>query len=171
MILMLLINSILGNAYHGSNIKEKIENATQNHTIKQLFLSRSDMEKSRLRTETDDGTEIGLSFEPGTTLHNGDVMESDSNLIIIHQMPEKIISVKVNDDHHSSSIRVQLGHIIGNRHRPLSITSDGYVLFPIHDENEVELFEKLFSEIIHHISMTVEDKIFVPNEGMDVHEH
>ena len=171
MIHMLLINSILGNAYHGSNLEEKIETATQNHTIKQLFLSRSDMEKSRLRTETDDGTEIGLSLEPGITLHNGDVLETDSNLIMIHQLPEKIISVKVNDDDHSSSTRVQLGHIIGNRHRPLSIASNGSVLFPIHDENEVELFEKLFSEILHHISMTVEDKIFVPNQGMNVHEH
>ena len=168
---MLLINSILGNAYLDSNLKEKIENATQNRTIKQLSLSRSDMEKSRLRTKTDDGTEIGLSLEPGITLHNGDVLETDSNLIITHQLPEKIISVKVNDDDHSSSIRVQLGHIIGNRHRPLSITSDGSVLFPIHDENEVELFEKLFSEILHHISMTVEDKIFVPNQGVNVHEH
>jgi urease accessory protein len=168
---MLLINSILGNAYRDSNLKEKIENATQNRTIKQLSLSRSDMEKSRLRTKTDDGTEIGLSLEPGTTLDHGDVLEINSNLIITHQLPEKIISVKVTDDHHSSSIRIQLGHIIGNRHRPLSITSDGSVLFPIHDENEVELFEKLFSEIIHHISMTVEDKIFVPNQGMDVHEH
>ena len=168
---MLVADTVLGNSYNGNDLKEKIENATQNHTIKQLFLSRSDMEKSRLRTETDDGTEIGLSFEPGTILKNGDVLETDSNLIIIHQLPEKIISVKVNDDHHSSSIRVQLGHIIGNRHRPLSITSDGSVLFPIHDENEVELFEKLFSEIIHHISMTVEDKIFVPNQGMNVHEH
>ena len=168
---MLLINSILGNAYRDSNLKEKIENATQNRTIKQLSLSRSDMEKSRLRTKTDDGTEIGLSFEPGTTLDHGDVLEIDSNLIITYQLPEKIISVKVSDDHHSSSIRVQLGHIIGNRHRPLSITSDGSILFPIHDENEVELFEKLFSEIIRHISMTVEDKIFVPNQGMNVHEH
>ena len=135
---MLLINSILGNAYRDSNLKEKIENATQNRTIKQLSLSRSDMEKSRLRTKTDDGTEIGLSLEPGTTLDHGDVLEINSNLIITHQLPEKIISVKVTDDHHSSSIRVQLGHIIGNRHRPLSITSDGSVLFPIHDENEVK---------------------------------
>ena len=168
---MLLINSILGNVYRDSNLKEKIEKATQNRTIKQLSLSRSDMEKSRLRTKTDDGTEVGLSLEPGTTLDHGDVLEINSNLIITHQLPEKIISVKVSDDHHSSSIRVQLGHIIGNRHRPLSITSDGSILFPIHDENEVELFEKLFSEIIHHISMTVEDKIFVPNQGMNVHEH
>ena len=168
---MLLINSILGNAYLDSNLKEKIENATQNRTIKQLSLSRSDMEKSRLRTETADGSEIGLSLEPGTTLDHGDVLEINSNLIMIHQLPEKIIAVKVNDDPHSSSIRVQLGHIIGNRHRPLSIASNGSVLFPIHDENEVELFEKLFSEILHHISMTVEDKIFVPNQGMNVHEH
>ena len=44
-------------------------------------------------------------------------------------------------------------------------------MFPIHDEDEVELFEQLFSEIIHEISLNVEDEIFVPNQGMNVHEH
>jgi len=168
---MLVINSVLGNAYNETYLESKIQTAKQNNTLKRLFLSRTEMEKSRLRTVTEDGTEVGLSFEAGTVLHNGDVLEVNSNLFVIHQLPEKIISVKVNDDDHSSSIRVQLGHIIGNRHRPLSIASNGSVLFPIHDENEVELFEKLFSEILHHISMTVEDKIFVPNQGMNVHEH
>ena len=41
----------------------------------------------------------------------------------------------------------------------------------LNDLNEVELFENLFSDILHHISMTVKDEIFVPNQGMDVHEH
>ena len=128
------------------------------------------MQKSRLRTETDDGMEIGLSFQPGNILQHGDILEIDSNLVMIQQLPEKIIHVQVKDDN-SSSVRVQLGHIIGNRHRPLSISTDGAVSFPIHDENEVELFENLFSDILHHISMTVKDEIFVPNQGMDVHEH
>lgn len=129
------------------------------------------MEKSRLRTVTEDGTEIGLSFEPGTVLHNGDVLEISSNFIVIHQLPEKIIRVRIIDHDSSPNLLVQLGHIIGNRHRPISISSDGSILFPIHDENEIELFEKLFSEILDHISLNVEDEVFVPNQGMNVHEH
>jgi len=167
---MLVVETILGNMYNETVLKEKIEVAKQNSSLKTLFLSRSDMQKSRLRTETDDGMEIGLSFQPGNILQHGDILEIDSNLVMIQQLPEKIIHVQVKDDN-SSSVRVQLGHIIGNRHRPLSISTDGAVSFPIHDENEVELFENLFSDILHHISMTVKDVIFVPNQGMDVHEH
>ena len=167
---MLVIETILGNMYNENALEEKIEVAKQNATLKTLFLSRSDMQKSRLRTETEDGMEIGLSLQPGNTLHHGDILEINSNLVIIQQLPEKIIRVQMKDDD-SSSARVQLGHIIGNRHRPLSISTDGSILFPIHDENEVELFENLFSEIIHHITITVQDEIFVPNQGMDLHEH
>jgi len=168
---MLVVDSILGNAYEQNNLSQKIENAKQNQTLKRLFLSRPQMEKSRLRVETEDGTEIGLSLEPGTVLHNGDVLEINSNLIVIHQLPEKIIHVTINENHWSPNLLVNLGHIIGNRHRPISITSDGCIMFPIHDEDEVELFEQLFSEIIHEISLNVEDEIFVPNQGMNVHEH
>jgi len=168
---MLVVDSILGNAYHENSLSQKIEDAKQHQTLKRLFLSRPQMEKSRLRAETEDGTEIGLSLEPGTVLHNGDVLEINSHLIIIHQLPEKIIRVTINENHWSTNLLVHLGHIIGNRHRPISITSDGCIMFPIHDEDEVELFEQLFSEIIHDIYLNVEDEIFVPNQGMNVHEH
>ena len=168
---MLVINSILGNAYNGKQLESKILTAKGNNTLKRLFLTRTQMEKSHLRTETEDGIEIGLSLEPGTVLHNGDVLEVNSNLVIIHQMPEKVIRVNIAGKHRSPNLLIQLGHIIGNRHRPISITNNGSVLFPIHDETEVELFENLFHEIIHHITLNVEDEIFVPNQGMNVHEH
>ena len=168
---MLVINSILGNAYNGKQLESKIQTAKGNNTLKRLFLTRTQMEKSHLRTETEDGIEIGLSLEPGTVLHNGDVLEVNSNLVIIHQMPEKVIRVNIEENNRSPNLLIQLGHIIGNRHRPISITNNGAVLFPIHDETEVELFENLFHEIIHHIALNVEDEIFVPNQGMNVHEH
>ena len=168
---MLVADSILGNAYEKSDISQKIDIAKENQTLKRLFLSRTQMEKSRLRTETEDGTEIGLSLEPGTILHNGDVLEINSKLIIIHQLPEKIIRVIINENHMSPNLLIQLAHIIGNRHRPISIASDECIVFPIHDESEVELFEQLFSDIINQISLNVEDEIFVPNQGMNVHEH
>ena len=168
---MLVVDSILGNAYDGNKLSKKIDNAKENQTLKRLFLSRTQMEKSRLRTETEDGTEIGISLEPGTILHNGDVLEINSNVIVIHQLPEKIIRIRINGNKSSPNLLIHLGHIIGNRHRPISITSDGCIIFPIHDENEVELFEHLLSDIIHQLSLNVEDEIFVPNQGMNVHEH
>ena len=100
-----------------------------------------------------------------------DVIEIDSHLIVVHQLPEKVIRVMIRENEWSPNLLVQLGHIIGNRHRPLSITSDGCIMFPIHDETELELFEKLFSDIIDHLELIVEDEIFVPNKGMNVHEH
>ena len=168
---MLVINTILGNAYHEKHLKSKIQSAKENNTLKRLFLTRTQMEKSHLRTETEDGVEIGLSLETGTVLHNGDVLKVNSNLVIIHQLPEKVIRVNITENDWSPNLLIQLGHIIGNRHRPISITNSGSILFPIHDETEVELFENLFHEIIHHITLNVEDEIFVPNQGMNVHEH
>ena len=105
---MLVVDSILGNAYHENSLSQKIEDAKQHQTLKRLFLSRPQMEKSRLRAETEDGTEIGLSLEPGTVLHNGDVLEINSHLIIIHQLPEKIIRVTINENHWSTNLLVHL---------------------------------------------------------------
>ena len=168
---MLLINSVFGNIYKDLQLKEKIDLAEKQGELKQLFLSRTEMEKSHQRKNTEDGMEIGLSLEAGTTLHNGDVLSNGTGLILVKQLPEKVLHVKAKSGNESSSVYVQLGHIIGNRHRPISISHDGSVLFPIHDNSEVELFTKLFHEIIDHITLTMQEQIFVANQGMNVHEH
>ena len=169
---MLLINSVFGNIYKDFQLKEKIDHAEKQGELKQLFLSRTEMEKSHQRKNTEDGMEIGLSLEAGTILHTGDVLSNGTGLILVNQLPEKILHVKAKSgDTSSSSIYIQLGHIIGNRHRPISISNDGSVMFPIHDDSEVELFTKLFHEIIDHITLTIQEQIFVANQGMNVHEH
>ena len=168
---MLLVNSVFGNVYKDFQLKEKIDHAEKQGELKQLFLSRTEMEKSHQRKNTEDGMEIGLSLKAGTTLHNGDVLSNGTELILVKQLPEKVLHAKAKSDNESSSVYVQLGHIIGNRHRPISISNDGSILFPIHDDSEVELFTKLFHEIIDHVTLTIQEQIFVANQGMNVHEH
>jgi urease accessory protein len=168
---MLLINSVFGNIYKDFQLKEKIDHAEKQGELKQLFLSRTEMEKSHQRKNTEDGMEIGLSLEAGTMLHTGDVLSNGTGLILVNQLPEKVLHVKAKSGDTSSSIYIQLGHIIGNRHRPISISNDGSVLFPIHDDSEVELFTKLFHEIIDHITLTIQEQVFVANQGINVHEH
>jgi len=69
-----------------------------------------------------------------------------------------------------TDVMVLLGHIIGNRHRPISIKGDE-ISFPIQADSEKEIFTKLFQSIISHIHITVEEQIFSPQLGADVHEH
>ena len=63
-----------------------------------------------------------------------------------------------------------IGHIIGNRHRPISIKNES-ISFPIHDDSEMELFERLFHEVIDKIDLSIEEQRFIPHVSMDVHEH
>ena len=109
---MLVADTILGNSYHENSLKGKISFAKENNTLQRLFLSRTQMEKSHLRVETENGLEIGLSLEPGTVMHNGDVLEIDSHLIVVHQLPEKVIRVMIHENEWSPNLLVQLLSLI-----------------------------------------------------------
>jgi len=45
------------------------------------------------------------------------------------------------------------------------------VLFPIQADSELEVFERLFKEIIEDIELEIEEKLFLPHTSADVHEH
>jgi urease accessory protein len=64
---------------------------------------------------------------------------------------------------------VLVGHIIGNRHRPISII-DGRICFPINNDVEEETFRQLLGRI-GGVNLESKEMVFVPHGGMDVHEH
>ena len=165
---MLIVNAISGNIYKNDNLAKKIQKAKQHGTFRRLLLSRIEMEKSRLRKKTEDGFDIGLVLEPGKRLRHGDIILESSETILIEQLPEKILTVKFKDD--NPELFLLVGHIIGNRHRPISINNET-ISFPIHDDSEMELFERLFREVIDKIDLTVDEQRFIPHVGMDIHEH
>jgi len=126
------------------------------------------MEKSRLRKKTDDGFDIGFILEPGTKLQHGDVISESDETILIEQLPEKTLTVKFKQN--DKNLFLLVGHIIGNRHRPISIRNET-ISFPINDNSEMELFERLFHEVIHEIDLSIDEQRFIPHTSMDVHEH
>ena len=165
---MLIVNTVLGNIYKDDQLAKKIENSKEQGKFRRLLLSRIEMEKSRLRKKTDDGFDIGFVLEPGIKLQHGDVIsESDEN-ILIEQLPEKTLTVKFKQN--DKNLFLLVGHIIGNRHRPISIRNET-ISFPIHDNSEMELFERLFHEVIHEIDLSIDEQRFIPHTSMDVHEH
>jgi len=137
--------------------------------FEKLKISRMELEKRILRRKTDRGTDVGLNLEPGVKLRHGDVIKNGNMKIVVEQLPEKIITVRLKNKK-MTDVMVLLGHIIGNRHRPISVKNDE-ISFPIQADSEKEVFTKLFQSIINHIEMTVEERIFSPHSGADVHEH
>ena len=165
---MLIVNTILGNIYKDDQLAKKIEDSKVQGKFRRLLLSRIEMEKTRLRKKTDDGFDIGFVLEPGTKLQHGDVISESDETILIEQLPEKILVVKFKENR--KDLFLLVGHIIGNRHRPISIRNET-ISFPIHDDSEMELFERLFHEVIHEIDLSIDEQCFIPHTSMDVHEH
>ena len=161
---MIEVNSPIGNIF----LDEEFDELKSGNSEK-LKISRMELEKRILRRKTDRGTDIGLNLDTGVKLHNGDIIKNGDTKIVVEQLPEKIITVKLKNEK-MTDVMVLLGHIIGNRHRPVSIKRDE-ISFPIQADSEKEVFTKLFQSIINHIEMTVEERIFSPNSGADTHEH
>ena len=165
---MLIVNTVLGNIYKDDQLAKKIEDSKEQGKFRRLLLSRIEMEKTRLRKKTDDGFDIGFVLEPGTKLQHGDVISESDETILIEQLPEKTLTVKFKQN--DKNLFLLVGHIIGNRHRPISIRNET-ISFPIHDDSEMELFERLFHEVIHEIDLSIDEQCFIPHTSMDVHEH
>jgi len=161
---VLEVNSPVGNIFLDEGFDD-----LKSGNFEKLKISRMELEKRILRRKTDHGTDVGLNLEPGVKLRHGDVIKNGDMKIVIEQLPEKIITVRLKNKKMTDAM-VLLGHIIGNRHRPISIQGDE-ISFPIQADSEKEVFTKLFQSIINHIEMTVEERIFSPHSGANVHEH
>ena len=161
---MLEVSSPVGNIFLDEGFDD-----LKSGNFEKLKISRMELEKRILRRKTDRGTDVGLNLEPGVKLRHGDVIKNGDMKIVVEQLPEKIITVRLKNKK-MTDVMVLLGHIIGNRHRPISVKNDE-ISFPIQADSEKEVFTKLFQSIISHIEMTVEERIFSPHSGADVHEH
>jgi len=157
------------NAPAGNIFLDERFNELKSGNFERLKLSRMELEKRILRRNADRGTDVGLRLDTGVKLRHGDVIKNRDTKIIVEQLPEKVISVRLKTESRTN-VMVLLGHIIGNRHRPISIQKDE-ISFPIQADSEKEIFTKLFQSIVGHIEMTVKEQIFFPHSGADVHEH
>jgi len=161
---VLKVNSPVGNIFLDEGFDD-----LKSGNFEKLRISRMELEKRILRRKTDRGTDVGLNLDPGVRLRHGDIIKNGDMKIVVEQLPEKIITVRLKNKE-MTEVMVLLGHIIGNRHRPVSIKKDE-ISFPIQADSEKEVFTKLFQSIINHIEMTVEERIFSPHSGADIHEH
>ncbi len=160
---MLEVHSPIGNIFD-----EEFRDL-QNSDFERLKISRIELEKRILRKQTDCGTDVGFKLDPGVRLRHGDIIKNKDSKIIVDQLPERVISVRFKDAS-PTDVKILLGHMIGNMHRPISIQNEE-ILIPILADSEKDSFSKIIGNLIHHIELKIDQRIFISQSGVTPHEH
>ncbi|MBI3638822.1 MAG: urease accessory protein UreE [Thaumarchaeota archaeon] len=167
---MLTITYVKGNIFDSKKLMTKFKQMESKKRCERLKITRLELERSRIRKKTDFGTDVGLILDSGTRLYHGDVIVSNTNkFIMIEQLPEKVISIRIKKLKNPTGL-ITLGHIIGNRHKPIVINND-ILYFPIQAYSEVEVFKKLLLDVVTNLDLEVGEQIFQPQHGIYMHEH
>jgi urease accessory protein len=171
---MITINSIIGNMYHDENLRKQYEDMSSQSLCESIRINRMEAQRVRMRKKSNKGTDIALTMTPGTRLRHGDVlMVANDKMVIMELEPENLAVIRVKDnihEHDAIQVPVTIGHAIGNLHRPLKIEGRK-IYFPIQTDSEIEMFKKIFGQLLDHLEITQAKMVFEPEEGTDVHEH
>jgi urease accessory protein len=101
--------------------------------VETVILSDAERKRSRVRTTTDAGTDIGLVLGDAT-LQPGDVVYADEERVVAVAFEDRealVVDLSgVSGGAEALAALIELGHAVGNRHRDLA-TRGSEVLFPI----------------------------------------
>ena len=127
-----------------------------------------------MRKTSDKGTDLALVLDNGSHINHGDVvLLTEDKMVIAVRVSENVATISLRENISTDQLfktAITVGHTIGNMHRPIKITNDK-ISFPIQGESEIELFQRLLSNVKDNIVIKNENLIFVPEDGFDIHEH
>jgi len=126
---MLVADSYLG--HRGDDAVGDRLAAADTHRV---VLSDTDRQRSRVRTETEEGHDLGIVV--ARELGDGDVLETEAGaLVVVELAAVDALVVTFGDADVSPTAALEFGHATGNRHWDLAVR-DGEALFPVPDARE-----------------------------------
>lgn len=175
---MLTVNRILGNIYNDKHLDTSFKELASKKQNETFLITRTESQRQRMRKVSNKGTDIALSLDSGSHhLRHGDVLHlNDDQIVVVEIEPENVLQVEINKDTLTGDadsviqIPVQIGHTIGNLHRPIKLEGSR-IFFPIQAESEIDMFRKMFHPFHHHIEIQSKTIVFEPDENMNVHDH
>jgi urease accessory protein len=102
--------------------------------IERLVVDAAEASKTRLRRQTDKGTDVAIDLDRGTYIFDGAVIADDQGRIIVaERKPEEALVVRLSDALHPQQRleqAVRLGHAFGNQHVPIEV-QNGEIRIPV----------------------------------------
>ncbi|WP_273837428.1 urease accessory protein UreE [Halococcus sp. PRR34] len=131
---MLVADTYLGSVEEAA-LAERVER--EEHAT--VTLDDTERRRSRVRTSTDDGTDLGIVI--GRELGDGDVLDADGSLIVValDTVPAMVLDfAAAGGDTATVTAAVALGHAVGNRHWSLAVKGNEAYLSIADDRNRME---------------------------------
>lgn len=119
-----------------------------------ICLPFDERKKSRLRTRTVCGEEIGLMLPRGQVLRHGVLLQDESGRVIVVQAAPETVTTALSDDTH---LLTRAAYHLGNRHVPLQIGT-GWLRYQ-HDHVLDDMVKGLG------LAVQVEEQPFEPEDG------
>jgi urease accessory protein len=99
-----------------------------------VVLSDTERQRSRVRTETADGRELGVVV--GDELAGGDVLETDDGTLVVVELAAiDVLVIDIDGSDMSPTAALEVGHALGNRHWDMALR-DGEALFPVPESRD-----------------------------------
>ena len=166
---LLYTNDVANSLIILDDVVQDLKNVPKDY--QSIPLRRQDMQKSRLRTRTSSGIDVGLDLPRGTRLHHGDAVVGQGHTMVIEQIPEMVCVIRPKPDTPAHFL-VLAGHSIGNMHRPITVTDNNTMIFPLQSESEMETFGRMLDMIGHGLfDISFREMVFVPHTAADVSGH
>lgn len=124
---MLIVEKIVGNTGEDPELARLSQEWRAAGCVERLMVDVWEAQKSRLRKQTDLGTEIGVNLDRGRMLRHGDVLFLDGNsrrVILVELKSRQVLIIRLLPQptmEEAAQVALKLGHILGNQHWPVKL--------------------------------------------------
>lgn len=136
---MIVVNSITGNVNTDESLADTYDAYEAADKVETVTVDPEQRKRSRVRTTTDDGTEIGIVVDDRSELESGDVLVlNDDRMIVVEFEKREVMVIEYPDPESFDDVAsvAKLGHAIGNHHWDLQ-TRDGVLYVPLSDARRI----------------------------------
>ncbi|MFT4945916.1 MAG: urease accessory protein [Natronomonas sp.] len=130
------IDGVVGNRHSDPDLGERIDSHERAGTLEVVRIEAGDRKRSRLRAETDEGTDLGIVLDRPLTA--GDVLTLDDERAIVVEFERRDAAVVDLPEPTTAGVKVavELGHRIGNQHWGLAV-EDGSLYVPVEADRHI----------------------------------
>lgn len=123
---MLVVETVLGSVEDDPELAARYEERPADE-VETVVLDDRERRRSRVRTATDAGTELGIVVGSGQRLQPGDVLVDDEDRFVVVAFADRealVVSFDSPGDTAAMAEAVRVGYRVGNRHWDLAVRDD-----------------------------------------------
>lgn len=131
------VDGVVGNRNADPELAETLAAHEADGTLERVVLDNTERRKSRLRVETDAGTDLGILVDQ-PELSAGDVLVvEDEFAVVVEFEAREAFVIELPEPTKSALLTaVELGHRIGNQHWDIAV-DDGTVYIPVEADKAI----------------------------------